>query len=106
MQSDECSSCYATAALAGHRVCVRPQNKGLETAWNGSGYFRQAMATLGVTLFVTDDRRHRTDNRVWRFPRIEGNLTTLKIGSDTDREVFLGVEVAEPLLLTECSHGA
>ena len=31
---------------------------------------------------------------------------TLKIGSDTDREVFLGVEVAEPLLLTECSHGA
>ena len=52
MQSDECSSCYATAALAGHRVCVRPQNKGLETAWNGSGYFRQAMATLGVT---TDD---------------------------------------------------
>ena len=27
----------------------------LETAWNGSGYFRQAMATLGVTLFVTTD---------------------------------------------------
>ena len=31
----------------------RSQNKGLETAWNGSGYFRQAMATLGVT--TTDD---------------------------------------------------
>ena len=55
MQSDECLSCYATAAIAGHGVCVRPQNKGLETAWNGSGYFRQAMATLGVTLFVTTD---------------------------------------------------
>ena len=52
MQSDECLSCYATAALAGHGVCV---SEGLETAWNGSGYFRQAMATLGVTLFVTTD---------------------------------------------------
>jgi len=52
MQSDECSSCYATAAIAGHSVCV---SEGLETAWNGSGYFRQAMATLGVTLFVTTD---------------------------------------------------
>ena len=50
MQSDECLSCYATAALAGHGVCV---SEGLETAWNGSGYFRQAMATLGVT--TTDD---------------------------------------------------
>ena len=49
MQSDMCLSCYATAALAGHGVCV---SEGLETAWNGSGYFRQAMATLGVT---TDD---------------------------------------------------
>ena len=28
---------------------------------------------------------------------------TLRIGSDTVREVFLGVEVAEPLLWTECS---
>ena len=46
----------------------------LETAWNGSGYFRQAMATLGVTLFVTDGRQDLTDKRVWRFPRIEGNL--------------------------------
>ena len=43
------------AAIAGRGICVRPQNKGLETAWNGSGYFRQAMATLGVTLFVTTD---------------------------------------------------
>ena len=67
MQSDECLSCYATAALAGHGVCV---SEGLETAWNGSGYFRQAMATLGVTLFVTDDGHDLTDNRVWRFPRI------------------------------------
>ena len=37
----------------------RSQNKGLETAWNGSGYFRQAMATLGVT---TDDGRRTTDD--------------------------------------------
>ena len=68
-------SCYATAALAGHGVCV---SEGLETAWNGSGYFRQAMATLGVTLFVTTDGHDRTDNRVWRFPRIEGNLISLR----------------------------
>jgi len=54
MQSDECSSCYAMAALAGHGVCVDLRQR-VETAWNGSGYFRQAMATLGVTLFVTTD---------------------------------------------------
>ena len=58
-------------------------SEGLETAWNGSGYFRQAMATLGVTLFVTTDdgRRHRTDNRIWRFPRIEGDLTQESISN-------------------------